>query len=174
MDTLDVVLLVAVAVALGVAIWSFVVATKAGRDRDGEGFNPDVSRSVTGLIAVATSDVAVVVAGIWGITKAGQNAEHVVPILTSAFTAVTAITTAYFGIRAVANTAKEALQAEPEVGEPGPQGGPGSPGEQGPKGDQGPAGPRGPRGPAHRKNPLESVQPKGQRRTSARRYRIKR
>ncbi|MFD0370116.1 hypothetical protein [Streptomyces sp. NPDC127114] len=135
MDALDIVLLVLVAGVLGVAVLSIVMVKR------GNGEGADAFRSVTGLIAVVASDLAIVVAGIWGIANLGKNGEHVVPILTSAFTAVTAITTAYFGIKAVANTAKEAIEAEAA---PGPQG---PPGLQGPPGDRGPRGPEGPAGP---------------------------
>ncbi|MFJ8926513.1 hypothetical protein ACIRLA_08065 [Streptomyces sp. NPDC102364] len=137
MDALDIVLLILVVGVLAVGVTSIVMVKR------GSGENADAFRSVTGLVAVVASNLAIVVAGIWGIANLGENGEHAVPILTSAFTAITAITTAYFGIKAVANTAREAIEAEAS-GPPGPQGPPGPsgpPGGPGPKGDQGPGAP---------------------------------
>ncbi|MEU6979044.1 hypothetical protein [Streptomyces sp. NPDC046371] len=158
MKPLDVVLLVLVAGVLVVAAVSLFMVRKGRGGEQQEDRDPDAFRSATGLIAVVASDLAIVVAGIWGLANLGKNGEHVVPILTSAFTAVTAITTAYFGIKAVANTAREAIGAEARARLQGPAGPQGETGPQGPPGDRGPRGPKGPPRPV--KSPPKATSPR--------------
>src|SRR5215472_6097185 len=70
------------------------------------------TRAWTGLWVVAGSDVAIVLAAIWGVVKISTTSgsgQTIVAILTSAFTAIGTMTTAYFGIKSVANTAQAAL-----------------------------------------------------------------
>src|SRR5215813_3601392 len=70
------------------------------------------TRAWTGLWVVAGSDVAIVLAAIWGVVKVSTTSasgQTIVAILTSAFTAIGTMTTAYFGIRSVANAAQAAI-----------------------------------------------------------------
>ena len=69
------------------------------------------TRAWTGLGVVVFGDVAIAIAAIFGVTKAGggSNATQVVSILTSAFTAIGTMTAAYFGIRAASNSAQAAV-----------------------------------------------------------------
>jgi hypothetical protein len=85
------------------------------------------TRAWTGLGVVVFGDVAIAVAAVFGVVKAGggTNAAQVVSILTSAFTAIGTMTTAYFGIRAASNTAQSAVKGvtggeppAPPTGEP--------------------------------------------------------
>jgi predicted tellurium resistance membrane protein TerC len=67
------------------------------------------TRSWTGLLVVAISDVVIAVAAIWGIVKTSStsaSSSSTVAILTAAFTAIGTMTTAYFGIKSVTNTAQ--------------------------------------------------------------------
>jgi arginine exporter protein ArgO len=67
------------------------------------------TRSWTGMLVVAVSDVLIVVAAVWGIIKtsgAATSSSSIVAILTAAFTAIATMTTAYFGIKSVTNTAQ--------------------------------------------------------------------
>lgn len=67
------------------------------------------TRSITGLLAVVTGDVAIAVAAIialYEVTTNKASSSAVVSILTSAFTAIGTMTTAYFGIKAASNTAQ--------------------------------------------------------------------
>jgi hypothetical protein len=130
----DIFLLIAVFALVGGVISVALILKRRSQRLQASGNNKwsvAIARSVTGLLAVAFSDAAIVVAALWGIRKTDEA--QVVPLLTSAFTAVTAITTAFFGIRAVANTAREALEYSP----------PGPPGAPGPTGPEGPTGPKG-------------------------------
>ena len=87
------------------------------RRRFGRGDNPSDNvvqrtRAWTGLWVVAGSDVAIVLAAIWGVVKLSTtpaSGQTIVAILTSAFTAIGTMTTAYFGIRSSANAAQAAI-----------------------------------------------------------------
>ena len=77
-------------------------------------FTVDHTRAWTGLWVVIGGDVAIAVAAILAVLKissGGADAQSMVSILSSAFTAIGTMTTAYFGIRAVSNTAQHSLAA---------------------------------------------------------------
>ncbi|MFD7235373.1 hypothetical protein ACFWAT_08680 [Streptomyces syringium] len=103
----------------------------------------DRTRTLAGLLVVAASDAAIIVALIWGAGKlAGQDAAVLVGVLTGAFTAISTMTTAYLGIRAVSNAAQGIAWTLRDSGhhDDGGSGGPDGDGQR-PPGDGGAPGP---------------------------------
>jgi len=83
-----------------------------GADAESSATAVQKTRALTGLGVVVFGDVAIAIAAIFGVVKAGTGADatQVVSILTSAFTAIGTMTAAYFGIRAASNTAQSAVE----------------------------------------------------------------
>ncbi|KUN24542.1 hypothetical protein AQJ23_23280 [Streptomyces antibioticus] len=71
-----------------------------------QGDGVELARARYGLLAVVSSNLAIVVVAVIGVWRLDGDQSVAVAILTAAFTAVSTMTTAYLGIKAVSNTAK--------------------------------------------------------------------
>jgi hypothetical protein len=66
----------------------------------------ELARARYGLLAVVSSNLAIVAVALVGVWQLDGDNSVIVGVLTAAFTAVGSMTTAYLGIKAVSNTAK--------------------------------------------------------------------
>jgi hypothetical protein len=94
------------------------------RERTPEETSLEKLRSITGLIALFVTILAVVVlAGIAAILLGGGvNSDATVAIVTAAFGIISTVATAYLGIKATANTSIEAAAASARASEDGEEG----------------------------------------------------
>ncbi|WP_405734901.1 hypothetical protein OG885_24110 [Streptomyces sp. NBC_00028] len=79
-----------------------------------QGDGLELARARYGLLAVVSSNLAIVVVAIIGVWRLNGDTSVVVAVLTAAFTAVSSMTTAYLGIKAVSNTARSLARRSPE------------------------------------------------------------
>ncbi|NUO97961.1 MAG: hypothetical protein HOQ47_15690 [Streptomyces sp.] len=79
-----------------------------------QGDGLELARARYGLLAVVSSNLAIVVVAVIGVWRLDGDKSVVVAVLTAAFTAVSSMTTAYLGIKAVSNTAKSLARRTPE------------------------------------------------------------